>query len=139
LLAQRRKPGVFVSHASCDKWVAEQIARRVSGFGIRTFLSESNFDLGDPDFEGRLREALEQCSELVALLTPEALERPYVWIEIGSAWFQRKRVSAILYRVTVKDLRERNGVPNLLLKSNLIDINDTDRFLKQLRTRLAKR
>jgi hypothetical protein len=45
---------VFVSHASCDK-VAEQIARRISGFGIQTFLSESNIDLGDPDFEERVR------------------------------------------------------------------------------------
>ena len=60
---------VFISHASCDEWVAKQIGRRIEEFGIQTFLSETDIKLGNEDFEERLREALEQCSELVVLLT----------------------------------------------------------------------
>ena len=93
-----RKKGidVFISHASCDEWVAKQIAKRIEEFEVRTFLSEMHIKQGDDDFEERLREALEQCSELVVLLTPEALDRRYVWTEIGAAWGARKRVSGIL-------------------------------------------
>jgi TIR domain len=130
----------FISHASCDEWVARQIGRRIEEFGIQTFLSETDIKLGDEDFEERLREALEQCSELVVLLTPEALDRRYVWTEIGAVWGARKRVSGILYRITLEDLRRASGVPILLLRSNLIDINrDGDRFIAQLGRRLRPR
>ncbi len=80
--AQRRRVEVFISHASCDEWVAKQIARRIEQFKVATFLSELHIKLGDEDFEDRLLEALDQCSELIVLLTPEALQRPYVWMEI---------------------------------------------------------
>ena len=114
-----------------------QIEKRIQEFGLTTFLSETDIEPGDTDFEERLREALEQCAELVVLLTPEALDRRYVWMEIGAVWGARKRISAILYRITVKDLRHRPGVPVSLLKSNLVDINqDADRFLAQLGRRL---
>lgn len=137
---KRRRSGVdvFISHASCDEWVARQIARRIEEFGVRTFLSETDIELGDEDFEERLRDALEQCTELVALLTPEALDRRYVWTEIGAAWGARKRVSGILYRITVDELRHASGVPVMLLKSNLVDINGgADRFIAQLGRRLG--
>jgi hypothetical protein len=134
--AQRRRVEVFISHASCDEWVAKQIARRIEQFKVATFLSELHIKLGDEDFEDRLLEALDQCSELIVLLTPEALQRPYVWMELGAVWKTRKRASVILYRLAVEDLRKRNEVPLFLLKSELIDINrDTERFLKQLQAR----
>jgi hypothetical protein len=73
------------------------------------------------------------------LLTPEAIRRPYVWLEVGSAWSQKKRVSAILYGMTPEELRHQTGVPVLLLKENLTTLNDMDKFLKQLRLRLGHR
>jgi hypothetical protein len=134
--ARRRRVEVFISHASCDEWVAKQIARRIEQFKVATFLSELHIKLGDEDFEDRLLEALDQCSELIVLLTPEAVQRPYVWMELGAVWKTRKRASVILYRLTVEDLRNRSEVPLFLLKGELIDINrDTERFLKQLEAR----
>jgi TIR domain-containing protein len=134
--ARRRRVEVFISHASCDEWVAKQIARRIEQFKVATFVSELHIRLGDEDFEDRLLEALEQCSELIVLLTPEALQRPYVWMELGAVWVTHKRASVILYRLTVEDLRKRSGVPLFILKSELIDINrDTEHFLEQLQAR----
>ena len=134
--ARKRRVEVFISHASCDEWVAKQIARRIEQFNVATFLSELHIKLGDEDFEDRLLEALDQCSELIVLLTPEALQRPYVWMELGAVWETRKRASVILYRLTVEDLRKRSEVPLFLLKGELIDINrDTERFLKELEAR----
>jgi len=110
--------------------------RTIQCLNVATFLSELHIKLGDEDFEDRLLEALDQCSELIVLLTPEALQRPYVWMELGAVWMTRKRASVILYRLALEDLRKRSEVPLFLLKGELIDINrDTERFLKQLQAR----
>ncbi len=68
------------------------------------------------------------------------LERSSIWTEIGAAWGARKRVSGILYRITVDELRRASGVPVMLLKSNLVDLNrGGDRFIAQLGKRLGPR
>jgi hypothetical protein len=77
---------VFVSHSGADSWVARQIARHVREAGADPFLDEAHIAVGD-DFEDRLRAALEEARELVVLLTPWALDRPYIWAEAGVAWF----------------------------------------------------
>jgi hypothetical protein len=130
---------IFISHSSQDTWVAQQIAKGVAAAGAETFVDANDVELGNEDFEDRIREALGECSELIVLLTPEAISRPYVWLEIGAAWSEGKRVSAILYRISPEELRRAAGVPVLLLKQNLTMINDTDRFIDQLRLRIQRK
>ena len=65
-------------------------------------MDEANIAVGD-DFEDRILEALEEAQELVVLLTPWALSRPYVWAEIGAAWGRRIPIIAILYGLTAGD------------------------------------
>ncbi len=138
--AAGEKIEVFVSHAGSDSWVAGQIARRIAQSGVNVFVSEMQVEKGDPDFEESLRKALEQCSELIVLVTPEALSRPYVWLEIGAVWLRRKRINTILYKVSVEDLRRTPEIPALILKGNLIDLNkDGEWFIKEVRARLRHR
>jgi hypothetical protein len=47
-------------------------------------LDEAQVDAG-ADFEQDILSFLERADELVVLLTPRALDRPYVWAEIGAA------------------------------------------------------
>lgn len=75
---------VFISHSSRDTWVAKQIAREISACGASAFLDEADVEVGD-DFEERILEFLEKANELLVLLTPWALDRPYVWAELGAA------------------------------------------------------
>jgi len=74
---------VFVSHSGPDTWVAKQIAREISACGATPFLDEAHIEVG-ADFEEDILAFLEKAHELVVLLTPWALERPYVWAEIGA-------------------------------------------------------
>jgi len=76
---------VFVSHRSQDTWIAKQIAREIETRGATPFLDEAQVDAG-ADFEEDILNFLERAHELVVLLTPWTLERPYVWAEIGAAW-----------------------------------------------------
>ena len=79
---------VFVSHAGSDTWVARQIAAHITARGAVPFLDEADIATGE-DFEERILTALERADEMVVLLTPWSLKRPYVWMEIGAAWIKR--------------------------------------------------
>ncbi len=128
---------VFVSHSGEDTWVAKQIAREIEGCGAEAFLDETEIDAG-ADFEEDIRKFLEHAHELVVLLTPWALERPYVWIELGAAWGRRIPIVALLLGITPSELQNRPGVPVLLKKRDLLQLNDIEAYLKQLRMRVER-
>ena len=127
---------VFVSHASSDKWVAGQIAKELGLVGADHFLDSKVLETGD-QLDGALRSALNDADELLVLLTPAALQRPYVWIEIGAAWSQGKRIIGIMYGLTTSELAERDGTPAFLTGVVLRDINELDTYLAELGHRLA--
>lgn len=72
------------------------------------------------------------------LITPWALERPYVWSELGAVWGRRKLIVALLLGVTPAELQSRPGIPVYLKKRNLLPLNDAGRYLDELRERVAR-
>lgn len=130
----RRQRLVFVSHSSRDTWVAKQIAFGIRNAGAEPFLDEAEIEVGG-DFEEDILAFLEKAHELVVLLTPWALERPYVWAEIGAAWGRRIPIVALLHGIGASELQSRPGVPLLLKRRNMIDLNDVDQYFEELRHR----
>ena len=126
---------VFVSHGGADTWVARQISRECLRVGAKTFLDEAQIGVG-ADFEEVIRDVLDQATELLVLLTPWSLERPYVWLELGAAWSRRISIVGVLHGITAADFQAKSGVPVLLKKRNLIDINSIDRYFEELRVRV---
>jgi hypothetical protein len=127
---------VFISHSAKDKWVASQLAKEVSATGAEFFLDSRDIETGD-EFDAKIRAALNGCDELLVLLSPTALERPYVWIEIGVAWGRQKRIIGILHGMTTSEIAERDGAPAFLKGIHLRDINDLDAYLAELGERVA--
>ena len=74
----------------------------------------------------------------MVLLTPWALERPYVWAEIGAAWGRRIPIVALLLGITATELQVRPGIPVLLKKRDLLELNDIDVYLGQLAARVQR-
>lgn len=132
-----RKRLVFLSHSSRDTWVAKQIAREITACGAEPFLDEADIETG-AEFEDAILTFLSEAHELLVLLTPWALERPYIWAEIGAAWGRRIPIVAILHGITPQELQSKPGIPVLIKKRNLVDLNDIGVYLKELRTRVAK-
>jgi len=128
---------VFVSHSGPDTWVAKQIAREIEAHGATPFLDEGQVDAG-ADFEEEILDFLQRAHELVVLLTPWALERPYVWAEIGAAWGRRIPIIALLLGITAAELQVRPGIPALLKKRDLLDLNDIEVYLSQLAGRVQR-
>lgn len=129
---------IFVSHSGQDTWIAKQIAREIAARGATPFLDEAQVDAG-ADFEEDILKFLERAHELVVLLTPWALERPYVWAEIGAAWGRRIPIVALLLGITATELQSRPGIPVLLKKRDLLQLNEIEVYLDQLSRRIHQR
>ena len=78
-------------------------------------MDEADIDVG-ADFEDDILAFLEKAHELIVLLSPWALDRPYVWAELGAAWGRRIPVAALLLGLTASELQSRPGVPVFLKK-----------------------
>jgi len=126
---------VFISHSSTDTWVVKQIQSKIGGLDTDTFLDEGCIDIGD-DFENVILKELRKSNELLVLLTPWAQHRPYVWMEIGAAWGLGIRIVGVLHGLTYEDLNKDGSNPALLKKTNLIMLNDIDKYFSQLKLRV---
>jgi TIR domain len=116
--------------------VAKQIAREIAACGATPFLDEAQIDIG-ADFEEDILAFLEKAGELVVLITPWALDRPYVWAELGAAWGRRIPIVGLLHGLSAAELQSRPGVPILLKRRDLISLNDIGVYLGQLRGRVG--
>jgi hypothetical protein len=111
---------VFVSHSAADTWVAKQIARAIAECGATSFVDEADIDAGT-DFEEIILASLERADELVVLITPWALDRPYIWVELGAAWSRRIPIVALLHGMTAAELQARPSVPVFLKRRHLLE------------------
>jgi hypothetical protein len=126
---------VFISHSGEDTWVARQIAREIGACGARPFLAEAEIDVG-ADFEDDILTALERTDELVVLLTPWALNRPYVLAEVFGAWGRRIPIVGLLLGLSVAELEARRDIPFFLMRRTVLPLNNISVYLDQLRGRV---
>ena len=128
---------VFISHSGTDTWVAQQIAREIQNCGGVPFLDEANIAFGE-DFEDKILVALGRSKELLVLLTPWALSRPYVWAEVGAAWGRRIPIVGILHGVSFDDLQSDARIPLIIKRRDCLQLNDFQSYLDQLRQRIEE-
>jgi hypothetical protein len=125
---------VFISHSGEDTWVARQIAREIMLRGAKVFLDEADVDVG-AEFEEHIRQSLDHADEMVVLFTPWALERPYVWAELGAAWIKRIPIVVVVLGLSPSDFQARPNAPVFLKRRDIIRLNDIDQYLQQLDAR----
>ena len=125
----------FLSHSGRDRWVARQCCRLIEETGkgkIGVFLDEKDIEGGQSIVE-TIRSAIEECDELVVLLTPYSIDREWVLVEISAAWALRKRIIVIIDKVNPKKM------PDIVSSYKAIDLNDFDQYLAQLASRVKER
>src|SRR5258707_9002679 len=113
------------------------MARRIRRLGASAFLDEEDIEFGD-ETEEDVFEALGKCSELVVLLTPRSVARPWVWMEIGAARAKRKRIVGVRHGLSHERLMAQPGMPVLLTKVRLLGSNELDGYYRQLGKRIGK-
>jgi TIR domain len=126
-----------VSHASADTWIAMQIAAHVKRCGATCFLDQADVDHGD-DFDHKIRKATRASKEMIVLITPWAIDRPFVWLEMGAFWGSGKRIVALLHGLTAKEVATNERLPVVLKRIDLLQLNEVGGYFSQLRRRLAR-
>ena len=132
----RRVRHVFISHAGDDEWVARRMSEQIQACGATTFLAEDDIDIG-ADFLQRIIDELNRADELLVLLTPWSVPRPYVLMEVGTALSRGIWIIGVLYGLTPEDLQGESNIPGCG-NSNLVNLNQLDHYLSQLRNRIEE-
>ena len=127
----------FISHSSEDTWIAKKLSLDCEKAGIDTFLDETQIAIG-ARFEEDILEALKRADELIVLMTPWAMERPYVWLEIGAAWLRGSPMVVILAGLSATNFVTKANIPIAIKERNLVTLNNVDRYLKDLANRSKK-
>jgi len=120
---------IFVSHATADKWIAKVLCEKLEAAGASTFRDDRDIDGGD-DIPDRLREEIERSQELLVLLTPQSVSRPWVLLEVGGAWLRRIRIVAVRYHVEV------DAIPATIKAKKSIHLNELDEYLAEVEKRV---
>ena len=125
----RRKPTVFLCHASEDKAIARKLAEDLVRAGIDVFFDEWEITAGD-SLRQKIDQGLEGCTHFIALLTPNSL---------GKSWVQTEMDAGFVLKVEGKSrfipLRlqlEANALPPLLRGLHSPSLDDYDAALKRL-------
>ena len=75
---------------------------------------------------------------MVALFTPWSSIRSWVWIEMGAAWDREIPILAVFYGMTAHDLDKSGQGKAILEDINIINLNDFDVYLKQMKKRVVE-
>ena len=126
---------VFVSHASDDLWLAQQIANCIEALGATTFLDRRDIAKGD-NFRHIIRREIGSCSELLALFTPWSRTRNWLHHELGMADILGKRIVCVFYRVKLKDFDKAGEGRGVFDEMNIVDINDLPSYFVELEARI---
>ena len=119
---------VFISYSSRDRWVARRISDDLAAREIETFLDEKDIETGD-SIDDTIQSNLDECDELLMLLSPEALQSHWVMLEVGGAKALRKRLIPVLLHVGVNEL------PSPLNKGLARDLNDIEKYYEEVQAR----
>lgn len=137
-MAKKRKAAngkhqVFVSHATADKWLAVTICEKIELTGASTFRDDRDIQGGD-DIPQEIRTQIKASRELVVLLTPDSVERPWVLLEVGAAWGWRSgyRIVPVLCHVTV------DAIPDIIKGKKAYHLNEFDHYLEDLKQRVGQ-
>ena len=127
--------GVFFSHGSEDKYVVENFLKpKLEETGAYVFLETGEIKYGD-DFRARIFDELHSCDEILVFFTKSSLQRPWVFAEVGASVIQKKRIVAIRYGPSEKELQEL-GVLSLLGNTTVLQLDDLDTYVSQLTLRV---
>jgi hypothetical protein len=122
---------VFISHATADKWLAIVLCEKIEATGASTFRDDRDIDGGD-DIPERIRTEIKRSHELVVLLTPDSINRPWILLEVGAAWGWSKsmRITPVLCHVDV------DPIPGMIRSKKAIRMNDCPELFAEIKTRV---
>jgi hypothetical protein len=127
---------LFMSHGGNDRWVARQIRDKLALPQLDCFLDATDIEVGD-NFRAIILQEIENCHELLVLLTPSSLQRAWVFAEIGAAITKGKRIVAIRFGLEMEELHKR-GVVSLVGDTQILELDMIDTYIEAVSNRARR-
>jgi hypothetical protein len=86
---------IFLSHAALDGELAEVVRGKLTALrpDLQVFVASRPGDIrAEEDWLRAIQRELREADAYCVLLTPNSIERPWVWFETGAAWMSDKRL-----------------------------------------------
>ena len=116
--------------------VSQFLCPKVEAAGAHVFVDAGELEYGD-DFRAKIFAELAVAYELLVLLTPSSIRRPWVSAEIGAGLVRDRRIVAIRYGPTESELQDL-GILSLLGTRTLLRMDNFDTYVDQLARRVAE-
>jgi len=87
---------------------------------------------GGGDIRKEINRGVQECQEIIILFSSNSVNSHWISFEIGVAYSKRKHLTPILNNVQYNEVVLIQGI-------KAIELNDFDRYLSELRKRVAKR
>ena len=131
---KRKEYQVFLSHATADKWLARAICEKIESTGATTFRDDRDIQGGD-DIPEEIRPQIKSSREMVVIVSPESVNRPWVLLEVGAAWGRSRgmKIVTVLVHVSV------DIIPDMLKNKKALPLNEFDNYLVDLAKRVRGR
>lgn len=131
---------LFLSHASNEAWRVYEISKEIEEAGATVFFDSLTIMSGT-DWEKEILKNLRECDEFWLVLSPTyqpvnlkrepigevligSIERPYVWLETGAAWYKGVHIVPILLNMNKKQFENNNDIPLMVKSLQAVDISD---------------
>ena len=94
-MAEKQRYDVFLSYSFKDKpWVSE-FASALRDAGVKTWFDVSELAPGER-WQDKVQEALRDSSTLIIILSPNSVESPWTFFELGAALADKKRIIPVV-------------------------------------------
>ena len=121
--AQNMMTDVFISYATEDKDLREQVSHSLARYGITTWLHTKDISSG-VDFGAAIDNGIEQADNFLFFISPDSIKSKYCLIELEHALKHNKRVIPVLIRETSLE-----KIPESIQKMQFIDFTDNTKSL----------
>lgn len=90
---------IFISHSHDDADFAELLKLKLEKENIAVWLDTEKLKIGQ-DWRTEIDQGIENCSALIAIMTPEARKSEYVTYEWAFAWGKNKKIFPLMLKQT---------------------------------------
>lgn len=122
---------VFLSHASDDGAIAKFLKASFVSVGVTTFMLPDDAPPGSAWME-QIREGLNSSEELVTLVTPTSITRPWISAEWACFWLNQRTTTPLLVGTRVSDMWDPMKASQAV---DLLDPSQSLSFFKRLADR----
>jgi hypoxanthine phosphoribosyltransferase len=97
---------IFLSYSHPDEHIAHELEEKFTKCGLNCFSMESSLHGGD-DWVDKVRDSIRVSEIILILITPRSISSKWVFMEVGAAWMENKKVIPLLQFVDdTKELPE---------------------------------